>query len=380
MAVTPETGRWDRLFAARTRADVGDGIAFVLGFLGRDDLISFAGGLPDPLTFPRERASALLAADAGDEKSVCARPPVQRQFAPNAGRAALHAPRLKRYRALYGADFQMAGLLHGFILRSPHAHARIHRIDTSKAAAFFRAPTVAAAARALEQVKNDVAYSDNPVKLIGISAGVSYGALGSTHHSLHDLAALRAINNIDILVPADDQETHAAVDAAIDSKRPAYLRFGKVPLYALGGAPYETGRARLVRDGVDLAFVANGETVIHALLAAAELAATEGLSCRVLSMHTIRPIDEAAILRAAAECGAIITVEEHMAHGGLGEACAAILMQSGSAIKFKIVAIPDEATITGSQADIFHHYGISMEGLALTAKRLLHGGPASRDP
>jgi transketolase len=232
---------------------------------------------------------------------------------------------------------------------------------------FAVSPACFLTARSLEQIKNDVAYSDHPVKLIGISAGTSYGPLGSTHHSLHDLAALRAIHNIDIVVPADNLETVESIRAASVSKRPTYIRFGKAPLYHLpGNARFEIGKARTIRDGNDLAFIATGETVIHALLAAESLA-QQGIAARVLSMHTIKPLDVDAILTAARECPAIITVEEHSANGGLGEAVAAVLLQTGEHPLFKIVAIPDEYTVTGSQADIFRHYGISMEGLTQTA-------------
>jgi transketolase len=237
---------------------------------------------------------------------------------------------------------------------------------------FAVSPACFLTARALEQIKNDVAYSNNPVKLIGISAGVSYGALGSTHHSLHDLAALRAINNIDIVVPADNFEAGEAIKIAAAHPRPMYIRFGKAPLYDLNQAPqsFEIGKARLIRDGSDIAFIATGETVIHALLAAGALA-DEGFSCRVVSMHTIKPVDHQAILDAANHCAAIITVEEHSVFGGLGEACAAMLLQANVSPRFRIVGIPDEYTVTGSQADIFRHYGIAMEALATLARTLL---------
>lgn len=227
-------------------------------------------------------------------------------------------------------------------------------------------------ARALEQIKNDVAYSDNAVKLIGISAGVSYGALGSTHHSLHDLAALRAIHNIDVVVPADNAETHAVIRAAARRSSPIYIRFGKAPMYHLHAAetPIEIGKSITLRTGSDVAFIATGETLIHALLAAESLGA-KGMSCRVISMHTIKPLDTAAVIDAGKTCGAVITVEEHCVFGGLGEACAAVLMQAGVRVPFKIVGFPDEHTVTGSQADIFRHYGISMEGLAETAMKVL---------
>jgi transketolase len=237
---------------------------------------------------------------------------------------------------------------------------------------FAVSPACFLTARSLEQIKNDVAYSANPVKLVGISAGVSYGALGSTHHSLHDLAALRAINNIEIVVPADNAETRWAVHRAAQTEHPVYLRFGKFPVYDLHphDQPFEPGAALPLRQGGDLAFLASGETVAHALLAAAELAAMDGLSCSVLSVPSLRPLDTASILRAAA-CGALITVEEHMIHGGLGEACAAVLLEAGSHPRFRRIGIPDEYTVTGTQADIFRHYGISMEGLSAAARTLL---------
>jgi transketolase len=230
-------------------------------------------------------------------------------------------------------------------------------------------------ARALEQIKNDVAYSDHPVKVIGISAGVSYGALGSTHHSLHDLAALRAINNIDVVVPADNHETRMAIRAAAKRATPTYIRFGKAPLYHLHGEgePFTFGKSITLCEGNDIAFIATGEAVVHARLAAESLR-ERGLSCRVMSMHTVKPLDTEAVLRAASECKAVITVEEHSIYGGLGEACAAVLMQAGAKTRFKIVGIPDEHTVTGSQADIFRHYGISMEGLTQTAAALLGRG------
>jgi transketolase len=247
---------------------------------------------------------------------------------------------------------------------------------------FAVSPACFLAARALEQIKNDVCYSDMPVKLIAISAGVSYGALGTTHHSLHDIAALRAINNIDIVVPADNFEAAEAIRAAGRSTKPIYVRFGKAPLYDLSPSPgtpaegrgegsFAIGRSRTIRPGRDLCFIATGETVIHALLAAEHLKQSRNLACRVISMHTIEPLDTSAILSAATECAAITTVEEHMTAGGLGEAVASTLLQAGVAPRFRMIAIPDEYTVTGSQADIFRHYGISMEGLSSAAVELL---------
>jgi transketolase len=229
-------------------------------------------------------------------------------------------------------------------------------------------------ARALEQIKNDVCYSDQPVKLIGISAGVSYGALGSTHHAIHDIAVLRAINNITIIVPADNLETTEAIKAAAKMSHPVYIRLGKRPMPHLhpSGTPFEVGKALQIRDGRDIVFVATGETVYPALKAAEEMEQS-GYSCRVISMHTIKPLDTETVIRAAEECRAVVTVEEHHTAGGLGEACAAMLMEANMQVPFKIVGIPDEYTVTGNQLEIFTHYGLTAPGLARTATTLLEG-------
>lgn len=237
---------------------------------------------------------------------------------------------------------------------------------------FAASPASFITARSFEQIKNDVAYSDQPVRIIGISAGVSYGALGATHHSLHDFAALRAVHNITIIAPADNFETRETIKALVNAPHPAYVRLGKaaVPHVHAAGDTFTIGEAAQVRDGDDLCFIGCGETVPTAV-AAADLLAKAGINCRVLSMHTIKPLDEAAVVAAARATGAVITVEEHSVAGGLGEACAAVLMQAGAAVRFKLVGFPDEHMVTGSQKEILNHYGISPDGLAATARQLL---------
>jgi transketolase len=238
--------------------------------------------------------------------------------------------------------------------------------------AFGVSPSCFLTARSLEQIKNDVCYSDVPAVLVGISSGVSYGALGSTHHSLHDLAVLRAIHNLTVIVPADNFETRAAIRAAARAPRPVFVRFGKAAMLDIvpPNSAFEPGRAITLREGREVAFLANGETVVHALLAAA-LLAEQGVAARVVSVHTVKPLDTAAVLAAGRECRAVVTVEEHMLAGGLGEAVASTLLQAGLAPRFRMVGFPDEDTVTGAQADLFRHYGISMEGLAATARALL---------
>ena len=177
---------------------------------------------------------------------------------------------------------------------------------------FVVSPACFLTARAFEQIKNDVAYSDHPVKLIGISAGVSYGPLGTTHHSLHDLAALRAIHNIDVVAPADNFETRAAIRAAAVHPRPIYVRFGKkaMPHLHAPDTTFEIGKAITIATGTDITFIATGETVAPAM-GARDLLAQHGISCGVISMHTVKPLDVEALIRAAQHSRAIITVEEH---------------------------------------------------------------------
>jgi transketolase len=201
---------------------------------------------------------------------------------------------------------------------------------------------------------------------------VSYGALGTTHHSLHDYAVLRTIHNIVIVTPADNFETREAVRAAFHLPKPFYLRFGKkrMPHLPRVDRVFELGRASLIREGTDLSFLACGETVAPAY-EAAELLAQEGIQCRVLSLHTVKPLDQAAVRHAATQTGAVITVEEHSVNGGLGEACAGLLLQEGIPTRFKIAGFPDDHTVTGSQEEIFRHYGLDGPGLAATARNLL---------
>ena len=231
---------------------------------------------------------------------------------------------------------------------------------------FAVSPACFLTARALEQIKNDVAYSDNQVKVIGISAGVSYGALGSTHHSLHDYAVLRAINNIIVVAPADNFETEQAIKLASKVNQPIYLRFGKKPMPLLKGENddvFEFGKGRIIAEGNDVAIIAAGETVYPALQAAKKLK-EQDIAATVVSMHTIKPLDTSLLVNLANKCKAIVTVEEHSVYGGLGEACASYLMQHGVVKPFRIIGIPDEYTVTGSQQDIFNHYGINEKGIA----------------
>lgn len=228
-------------------------------------------------------------------------------------------------------------------------------------------------ARSLEQIKNDICYSDHPVTLVGISAGVSYGALGTTHHSLHDFAAFRAMHNLIIGAPADNRETREALLEAVEYSGPVYLRLGKKAVPAVRDAdsgPLRIGKAERLRDGSDIAFIATGE-VVHRALRAASILEGSGITAQVVSVPFIRPLDREPLLQTAKAVRAVITIEEHSVHGGLGEACASLFLQNRLAPRFRIMGIPDEDTVTGSGEEILDHYGISGTGIARAALELL---------
>jgi transketolase len=236
---------------------------------------------------------------------------------------------------------------------------------------FAVSPASFLSTRALEQIKHDVCYSDRPVVLVGISAGVSYGALGSTHHSLHDFAALRAMHNITVTAPADNWETREAIRAAAGAGSPVYIRLGKKPLPDLPrDEPFAFGKGRILRRGSDGAFIATGETVWRAL-AAAEALAAGGASVAVASVHTIKPLDVQLVCSLGRSVAAVVAVEEHSEHGGLGDACARVLLEAGLAPRYRVAAIADEYTVTGSQEEILSHYGISQSGLSQLMGALL---------
>lgn len=240
---------------------------------------------------------------------------------------------------------------------------------------FAVSPAAFLTARSLEQIKNDVCYSRRPVILVGISAGVSYGALGLTHHSLHDLAVLRTFPHLIVTCPADRWETEEAVKAAARSDRPVYLRFGKKPMPALPvgeGEVFSFNRARRIRTGRDGLILAAGEVVAPALVAAENLV-SRGYDMGVMSVHTLSPLDGDFIREQAAEVGAVLTVEEHSLSGGLGEACAGTLLAGRYTGAFRSLGLPKEGMIHASQEDLFKAYRLDGEGIAETMEDMLNG-------
>jgi transketolase len=226
-------------------------------------------------------------------------------------------------------------------------------------------------ARAMEQIKVDCGYSQANVKLCGISSGVAYGELGATHHSIEDVAWLRAIDKLTVIVPADPWQTAEAVKAAVAHDGPVYLRLSRMPVPALDRteARFAIGEAELLRHGADVAIIATG-TLVHHALAAADALAAEGIAAQVVNMATVSPIDEAAILRAA-QTGAIVTAEEGLAHGGLGGAVAEVCARHAP-VRMRMLGFPGFLP-TGSAAWLMEEYGLSASGIAATVRELLSG-------
>jgi transketolase len=232
-------------------------------------------------------------------------------------------------------------------------------------------------ARGLEQIKVDVAYSRANVKLIGVSSGVAYGELGPTHHSIEDVAWMRAIADLTVIVPADPLETEQAIRAAHDTVGPMFIRTSRMPVPAIhaAGHRFEVGRASLLRSGDDLTIIANGVMSARAL-AAADALASDGVQARVLNMATVSPIDREAIIEAASQTAGIVTVEEHTVRGGLGSAVAEVVV-SERPVPMRILGIPGVFAPTGSAQFLLQHFGLDVPGIRAAALELLRGARVS---
>jgi len=237
--------------------------------------------------------------------------------------------------------------------------------------AFVCGPACFYSARSLEQIKVDVAYTGCSVKVIGVSGGVSYGALGSTHHSLHDIAVMRTFPGMKVYLPSDRFQSEWLTRYLSTSVESAYVRVGRNPvpdIYSRADT-FEAGKARVLKSGGDIAIIATGETVYHALQAAEKLEA-DGIRPTVIDMFTIKPIDESAVITAAQNNRCILTVEEHSIYGGLGAAVAEITSQHHPT-RMMILGIPDENAVHGKSLEIFAYYGLDMEGIYRHATSLL---------
>lgn len=235
---------------------------------------------------------------------------------------------------------------------------------------FVTGPASFLAARAYEQIKVDVAYNCTNVKIIGVSAGVSYGPLGCTHTTMHDFAGMRTLPNIMVVAPADAVQTQWLTNLLCKTEGPFYVRMGRGDVESVyeHEETFTLGKAKKVRDGTDITIIACGEMVAPAK-EAGKLLESRGISARVLDCFTVCPLDEEAVRNAVRETRGIVTVEEHSTRGGLGEAVAHIAAEAGGC-PMRLLGLPEEVII-GSAAELFKHYGLTAEGISTAAMELL---------
>jgi transketolase len=226
-------------------------------------------------------------------------------------------------------------------------------------------------ARAMEQIKVDLAYSKANVRICGMSSGMAYGQLGPTHHSIEDMAWTRILPNITVVVPADPIETEMAMRYSLGHVGPMFLRISRMPVRKVHDDDYQfvLGKASTLREGRDVAIVANGVVVSRAL-DAAELLSQKGVQARVINMSTVKPLDREAVLRAARETGRIVTAEEALIAGGLGGAVAELLALEHPT-PMRMVGLPDTFAPTGNAEFLLDHFGISARGIADAALGLM---------
>jgi len=226
-------------------------------------------------------------------------------------------------------------------------------------------------ARAMEQVKVDLAYTKANVKLCAMSPGMAYGQLGPTHHSIEDLAWMRVIPNMTAIVPADPVETDAAMRYSLKHEGPMFLRIARVPVPRVHDDDYQFrfGKAVVLREGGDVTLIANGLMVSRALDAAQALE-RHGIAARVLNMSTVKPLDREAILDAARTTRGIVTAEEALAAGGLGGAVAEVLALEHPA-PMRILGVPDTFAPTGTAEYLLEHFGLTAAGIERAALELM---------
>jgi len=236
---------------------------------------------------------------------------------------------------------------------------------------FVSAASCFLTARALEQIKVDAAYSNHNLNLCGMSPGMAYGELGPTHHSIEDLAWLRAIPNLTVIVPSDPAETGQAVRWAAGHPGPVFIRVSRMGVAAVNAENYRfvAGQAVRLREGTDVTIIANG-TVVSAAMEAAGLLSRLDIEARVLSMPTVKPLDVDAVVAAARDTGAIVTVEEALTTGGLGGAVAETVVQHHP-VPVRFVGVPGVFAPTGSARWLLEHFGISPAGIVDAAHRAL---------
>ncbi len=228
--------------------------------------------------------------------------------------------------------------------------------------------------RGLDQVHTDICYQNLNVKMIATHAGLSFGQAGSTHHCTEDIGIMRTMANCKVIVPADGMETAMAVEAAYETFGPIYIRINRGFDHRLNESPdydFEIGKAIELHEGTDLTIIACGSCVYQALQAARELHDTDKLSIRVINMHTIKPIDEEAILKAVQETRRVVTVEDHNIIGGLGSAVAEVIAKGGKACAFERLGIPDTFSPIGLHEDLMSIFKIDINGIMEKVREMM---------
>lgn len=237
---------------------------------------------------------------------------------------------------------------------------------------FAASPACFLSTRSYEQAKVDVAYSNTNVTLVGISGGISYGALGMSHHSAQDIAAMAAVPGMRVYLPSDRFQTACLIRALLKDEKPAYIRVGRnavEDVYEEGQIPFVLDRANVLCDGRDVAIIACGEMVRPAL-EASRLLREAGIGASVVDMYCVKPLDREAVVRAASQARAVLTVEEHAPFGGLGSMVSQVVAQECPR-KVVNLTLPDSPVVTGTSKEVFAHYGLDAQGIARKAMELI---------
>lgn len=244
---------------------------------------------------------------------------------------------------------------------------------TCGATAVIHTFAIFAAGRIYDQVRNSICYPNLNVKVVGSHAGLTVGEDGATHQSLEDISLMRTIPGMTVVVPCDDNETRLATKAILEHKGPCYLRTGRPEVDPITDAypeyKFELGKGIVLKDGKDVTLIGCG-LMVQRIVKAAELLEAEGISARVIDMHTIKPIDKELILKAAAETGAIVTAEEHNVIGGLGGAVAEVVV-SNCCVPMEMVGVQDCFGHSGHPDELLEHFGLTAEAVAEAAKKAI---------
>jgi len=233
---------------------------------------------------------------------------------------------------------------------------------------------VFACLRGVEQIRTDICYQNLNVKIIATHGGISFGQAGTTHHCTEDIAIMKAFPGMTVIVPADGAETGRAVEACLDIDGPVYIRVGRgfePPFHTDNDFNFQIGKGEVVHEGSDVTVITCGIGVLQAAVAAKDLARTDGLSVRVINMHTIKPIDKEIILKAVKETRRIVTIEEHNTIGGLGDSVAAVIAESGKGCAFTKLGLQDEFSVVGYPEDLYSHYKLDSNGIADSIREIM---------